>query len=92
MARVSRSTKSTEFKFYAPQARRVSLAGSFNNWNSRTLSAKKDSQGNWMVKVNLKPGRYEYKFIVDGNWTNDPRCSWYIPNNLGTQNCVMEVK
>jgi 1,4-alpha-glucan branching enzyme len=86
------SAKPIEFKFYAPQAKRVNLAGSFNNWNTRALSAKRDSKGNWAVKVNLKPGRYEYKFIVDGSWLTDPRCAFSTTNTFGTQNCVLEVK
>lgn len=91
MARMNR-LKPAEFKLYAPQAKRVGLVGSFNNWNTRTLSAKKDSQGNWIVKVDLKPGKYEYKFFVDGSWVNDPSCSTYAPNAFGTQNCVIEIK
>ena len=90
MARIT--SKPTEFKFYAPSAKRVSLAGSFNNWDARDLSAKKDSRGNWTVKVNLKPGRYEYKFVVDGNWLNDPRCNSCTSNSFGSQNCILEVK
>ena len=84
--------KPTEFRLYAPQARQVSLAGSFNSWNTKTLSAKKDSRGNWAAKVNLKPGRYEYKFLVDGSWFNDPNCRSYIPNAFGSQNSLIEVK
>lgn len=91
MARMTGS-RPTEFKFYAPQARRVSLAGSFNNWDTRALSAKRDSKGNWMVKVNLKPGKHEYKFFVDGSWLNDPRCSACVTNAFGSQNCTIEVK
>ncbi len=84
--------KATEFKLYAPQAKRVYLAGSFNNWDTRNLSAKKDSRGNWIVKTSLRPGRHEYKFFVDGSWVNDPRCSGYVSNAFGSQNCVIEVK
>ena len=91
MVRLS-SAKPTEFKFYAPQAKRVSLTGSFNNWNTKALSAKKDSKGNWAAKVNLKPGRYEYKFFVDGSWLNDPRCNRCVTNSFGTQNCTIEIK
>jgi 1,4-alpha-glucan branching enzyme len=91
MVRLS-SVKPIEFKFYAPAAKRVSLAGSFNNWNTKALSAKKDSKGNWAAKVNLKPGRYEYKFFVDGSWLNDPRCTACASNAFGSQNCVIEVK
>ncbi len=86
------SSKPMEFKFYAPQAKKVSLAGNFNNWDTSAVAAKKDSKGNWSAKINLKPGKYEYKFFVDGNWANDPRCSSCVANSFGSQNCVVTVK
>jgi len=92
MVRTTKSAKTAEFKIYAPAARKVSLAGSFNNWNTSNLSAKKDSKGNWNVKVNLKPGKHEYKFFVDGSWLNDPRNSNVVFNSLGSQNNIIEVK
>jgi 1,4-alpha-glucan branching enzyme len=85
-------SKSREFKLFAPQAKKVSVAGTFNNWDTGALSAKNDARGNWTVKVNLKPGRYEYKFFVDGSWVNDPKCSSCIANSFGTQNCVLVIK
>lgn len=85
-------TKPTEFKLYAPQAKKVVLSGSFNKWDTKKLTAKKDTKGNWLAKASLKPGKYEYKFIVDGSWTNDPRCTLCVPNSLGSHNCVVEVK
>ena len=85
-------SKPVEFKFYAPAAKKVSLTGSFNSWNTKGLAARKDSKGNWNVKVNLKPGRHEYKFLVDGSWLNDPRCTACVSNSFGTQNCLIEVK
>jgi 1,4-alpha-glucan branching enzyme len=91
MVRLARSS-SKEFKLYAPQAKKVSLAGSFNKWSTRTLTAKKDTHGNWVTKVSLKPGKYEYKFFVDGTWVSDPKCSYFVSNTFGTQNCVIEVK
>ena len=91
MAKMLRA-KIAEFKLYAPKAKKVSLAGSFNNWDNRGLSAKKDSKGNWIAKANLKPGRYEYKFLVDGTWQNDPRCTACVPNAFGSHNCVIEIK
>ena len=92
MARImSARAKPTVFKYYAPQAKRVTLTGSFNEWNPKKLTAKKDSKGNWTVKVSLKPGTYEYKFIVDGSWLNDPNCTRCVPNSFGTANCLIEV-
>ena len=84
--------KAAEFKFYAPQAKEVYLAGSFNNWNMKKLSAKKDSKGSWTVKTTLKPGRHEYKFLVDGSWVNDPSCSNCVPNGFGGCNCIIDIK
>ena len=83
--------KPTEFKLYAPQAKKVVVAGSFNNWDVKSLFAKKDSKGNWSVKVSLKPGKYEYKFFVDGSWQNDP-CAARTTNSFGTQNNLIEIK
>ena len=91
MAKIYR-LKATEFKIFAPQAKKVQLSGSFNSWDTKSLPAKKDSKGNWAVKVGLKPGRHEYKFIVDGSWINDPGCKSCIVNSFGSQNCVVEVK
>ena len=84
--------RTMEFKLYAPAAKRVSLAGSFNNWNTKKIAAKKDSRGNWMIKLNLKPGTYEYKFFVDGSWLNDPNSNRSISNTFGTQNSIIEIK
>ncbi len=91
MGRITGS-RPVEFKFHAPQAKRVTIAGTFNNWDVKKTAAKKDAKGTWTTKVSLKPGRYEYKFVVDGNWMNDPNCSCCIANTLGSQNCVIEVK
>lgn len=83
--------KAKEFKLYAPEAKKVSVAGSFNNWSTTENKAKKDSKGNWKAKLSLKPGTYEYKFFVDNNWINDPSSS-SVYNTFGTQNSIAEVK
>jgi len=80
-----------EFRIYYPKAKRVSIAGSFNNWDTKKNLAKKDLKGNWTFKVDLKPGRYEYKFFVDGSWINDPNSNT-ISNAFGTQNSIVEVR
>ena len=91
MARIN-SMKAMMFKLNAPTAKRVSLAGSFNNWDTKSSTARRDSRGNWSVKVSLRPGKYEYKFFVDGQWVNDPGCRACVPNSYGTQNCIVEVR
>ena len=54
-----------------PDADIVALAGSFNNWNQSQLICARQAN-EWVCRTDLYPGRYTYKFIVDGNWTLDP--------------------
>jgi 1,4-alpha-glucan branching enzyme len=84
--------KTTSFKLTAPKAKKVHLVGSFNNWNIKATPLKKDLKGMWSAKVDLRPGRHEYKFVVDGSWWNDPSCSNIVYNSFGSQNSVLEVK
>src|SRR5580704_8738143 len=53
-----------------PHARKVLLAGSFTNWQSGALPMTHTDSG-WIASVKLGPGKYWYKFIVDGGWTVD---------------------
>lgn len=50
----------------------VSIVSDFNNWNMFGTPLKK-VPGGWTCSLNLKPGRYLFKYIVDGDWTNDPQ-------------------
>lgn len=85
-------SKSATFKLFAPSAKKVSVVGSFNKWDIKKNLAKKDTKGNWSTKLDLKPGKYEYKFFVDGNWWNDPNCNSCVANSFGSQNCIIEIK
>jgi 1,4-alpha-glucan branching enzyme len=80
-----------KFEFSAPEAKEVSLVGSFNQWNSQANPMKKDKKGIWKVALSLEPGRYEYRFLVDGNWENDPSCPCCVTNEFGGENCVKIV-
>jgi hypothetical protein len=53
---------------------------------------KKDKKGIWKTTISLKPGRYEYRFIADDNWENDPSCAGCVPNEFGTLNCIKIVE
>lgn len=90
--KVKTLTKKIQFEFPAPEALEVYLAGDFNNWDSSANPMKKDKKGIWKTTVSLKPGTYEYRFLKDGNWENDPSCSQCVPNEFGSQNCVRIVE
>jgi 1,4-alpha-glucan branching enzyme len=85
-------TKKVSFEILASEAREVYLAGDFNNWDASANLMRKDKKGLWKTLLSLKPGRYEYRFLVDGNWENDPSCSNCVPNEFGSQNCVRIVE
>ena len=85
-------TRKVQFEFPASEAQEVYLAGDFNNWDSSANAMKKDKKGIWKISLSLKPGRYEYRFLVDGNWENDPSCCDCVPNEFGSQNCVRIVE
>jgi hypothetical protein len=62
-----------EFTYSDPAAFSVSLAGSFNNWDSNAHPMTKDAEGTWRVVMALAPGKHEYKFVVNGGtWMADP--------------------
>jgi len=84
--------KSVNFEFYSPLAKEVSVAGEFNDWDAGKNKLKKDANGWWKAALSLKPGRYEYRFLVDGNWENDPVSIEFVPNSFGTWNCVIEIR
>jgi hypothetical protein len=54
-----------------PNAKFVNLAGSFNDWKPATILCGREAD-EWICRIDLKPGKYTYKFIVDGNWIVDP--------------------
>ena len=84
-------SKRASFKFMAPDAQSVLLAGDFNSWDPQAHPLKKSSDGLWKININLSPGRYEYRFLVDGEWRNDPQCESYAPNPFGEDNCVITL-
>ena len=85
-------TKSIQFSYYAPDANNVSLAGDFNNWNTNSCSLTKSNSGEWTTSLQLKPGVYDYRFFVDGEWRDDPRSCERVPNAFGSQNDRVVVK
>ena len=86
------SYKRVTFKLHAPDAQSVILTGDFNSWDAGMHPLKKSSNGMWKKMVNLSPGRYEYRFIVDGEWKNDPGCTTCSSNPFGSDNCVLIVQ
>jgi len=82
-----------KFSVYAPKAKKVFIAGDFNNWSkSADPMYDKDEDGVWTIVLPLKPGRYEYKFVIDGdNWIPDPGNPDRVDDGFGGENSVVVV-
>jgi len=97
MARKATTTKNASqniqqtFSFTAPQAMSVLLAGDFTLWQEKAIPMKKETGGVWKATVALPRGTHEYRFIVDGQWHNDPACTLQVPNTYGGKNSARQV-
>ena len=78
-------------EFHDEHAQQVSLAGTFNDWRPDATSMLALGEGRWVKELMLPPGRYEYLFVVDGEWRPDPAAAEQVFNAFGTRNSVLEV-
>ena len=81
----------TKFALPSASAQKVYLVGEFNQWNEKKHLMKQDAEGVWKRTILLAPGRYEYKFIVDGDWHEDPLNPDRRRNRFGTYNSIVNV-
>jgi hypothetical protein len=72
-------------------ADRAIVTGSFNNWSQQDYRMEL-RQGTWWFPIYLRPGKYTYKFIVDGKWMIDPANDLWEDNEFGTGNSVLWIE
>ena len=72
------------------KAKKVILAGSFNKWDENLFKMEK-CDGSWEITLQIKPGIYEYKFIVDGEWMEDKNNPSKIENEFDGYNSVVSI-
>jgi chromosome partitioning protein len=78
------------FSIRAPDAHRVQLAGDFNGWTPDDAGMRPDG-AIWTSVLKLRPGRYRYRYIVDGRWLSDPLNERREPAPFGGDNSVVEL-
>ena len=71
-------------------AEKVILSGTFNRWDETGFKMKPTDDG-WEVTLQLRPDIYEYKFIVDDNWIEDPQNPSVVENEYEGFNSVIDV-
>jgi chromosome partitioning protein len=78
------------FTLKAPQAHHVQLAGDFNSWMPEG-NEMEFSNGVWQKMLVLAPGRYRYRYVVDGRWQNDPLNTCVEPSPFGDNDSVIDL-
>jgi 1,4-alpha-glucan branching enzyme len=85
------SKRKQTFSISAPEAGTVQLAGCFTQWQERPVNLQKQDDGSWRATLELAPGTYQYRFLVDGQWQDDPQSGARVPNPYGTENAVLQI-
>ncbi len=80
------------FSLSAPDARNVKLAGDFTGWADAPCEMTRQQNGSWKAIVAVPLGQHEYRFIVDGQWADDPNCEVRKLNPFGGENCTRVVE
>ena len=81
------------FSLKADRCAAVSLVGSFNDWDTGVLPMKwSEAEAVFVCRLELAPGYYEYKFIVDGAWVLDESNPNFSANDFGTLNSVINLQ
>ena len=81
------------FVLSSPEAEEVYLCGDFNDWSPGSIPMIRHGEDHWWERrLALAPGRYEYKFIVNGVWIHNPDAPANVPNVYGSLNSVVEVR
>ena len=83
--------KIQEFTYATPAATSVQLVGDFTNWQERPIPLQRETHDRWRAVVPLQPGTHYYRFLVDGQWRDDPACPAFVPNPFGGRNAVRRV-
>ncbi len=70
----------------------ISVAGDFNHWSATSTPLRFDERrGAHEVLVEIPPGRYRYRLVIDGSWKADPFNKHKQVNEYGELNSVLVV-
>lgn len=80
------------FRVRLDGAREVILTGEFTGWATDRLRLQPGPEGEWVAHLELAPGEYQCRLIVDGQWRDVPGLDRRVPNPFGTENAVLVVR
>ena len=85
-------TGNTTFKLTGhTDAEAVAIYGSFNNWIQTKNYCAREADG-WICRIDLSPGKYTYRFLVDGAGLNDPANPARVDDGNGRVDSVIVIK
>jgi enterochelin esterase-like enzyme len=79
------------FSLDAPDAKEVFLAGEMTDWDAGKVAMQRDEHGTWHTALDLEPGQWLYKFVVDGQWVQDPATPDHDADGRGGQHSFVFV-
>jgi enterochelin esterase-like enzyme len=79
------------FSIAASDARTVFLAGEMTDWEAGKVAMQRDEHGTWHTALDLEPGQWLYKFVVDGQWVQDPATDDHDADGQGGQHSFVFV-
>ncbi|MFA6714240.1 MAG: glycogen-binding domain-containing protein [Victivallales bacterium] len=89
----SQKKKKVKFVVASETGKTVSVAGTFNNWDTaHKILVDKNGEGIYQGTMLLAPGTYEYKFYINETWCIDPANPNFSPNEMGTLNSLLVVE
>ena len=92
LAQPAMTPSGVRFDYANPDAKSVAVAGSFNGWSIAANPLKMYPDGRWSAVVDIAPGQYQYKFVVDGsNWLRDPANPAFADDQRGGANSAFAV-
>lgn len=74
-----------------PDALRVRITGDFTQWSKEGSPLELDGEGCWSCVLKLPPGEYQYRLLVDGEWTDHEDAASSVENAFGTRNGILKV-
>lgn len=72
-------------------AREVVITGDFTQWSKDKIRLTPAAGGEWFTLLELAPGEYQYRLIVDGVWRDHTEAARRVQNPFGTENCILTV-
>ncbi len=80
------------FSVPAAEAKKVTVAGNFNEWSEKKNPLKKLKNGTFKGTIDLpKDNSYEFKYVVDGEWQNETQADAYAWNEFASENSIVNV-